>query len=79
MKTDIITISSEGNNMDAALTQIDKISAYKELSPKDALTLRLLTEEVLAMMRAITGNVNGEFILFVSDEEYRDYLADLED
>ena len=35
MKTDIITISSEGNNMDAALTQIDKISAYKGLSRKD--------------------------------------------
>ncbi len=25
------------------------------------------------------GNVNGEFILFVSDEEYRDYLLDEED
>ncbi len=34
MKTDVISISSEGNNMDAALAQIDKISVYKGLSPK---------------------------------------------
>ena len=61
MKTDVIVISSEGNNMEEALKQIDKISAYKELSPKGALSLRLLTEETLAMMRAIAGNVNGEF------------------
>ena len=28
MKTDVITISSEGNNMEAALDQIEKIAAY---------------------------------------------------
>ena len=61
MKTDVIAISSDGNNMEAALEEIDKISAYKNLSPKNALSLRLLTEEMMAMMRAITGNVNGEF------------------
>ena len=59
MKTDVITISSEGSNMEAALAQIDKISAYKNLSSKNSMTLRLLTEETLAMMRAIAGNVNG--------------------
>ena len=67
MKTDVITISSEGSNMENVLAQIDKISAYKELPPKDAMPLRLLTEEMMAMMRAITGNVNGEF--WVEDQE----------
>ena len=61
MKTDIIAISSPGNNMEAVLGQIEKISAYKGLSEKDAMYLRLLTEEMMAMMRAITGNVNAEF------------------
>ena len=74
MKTDVITISSEGNNMEAALAQIDKISAYKSLSPKDTMTLRLLTEEVLAMMRAIAGNVNGEFWLEDRDGLYELHL-----
>ncbi|MBR6165870.1 MAG: hypothetical protein IKQ45_08105 [Clostridia bacterium] len=74
MKTDVITISSEGNNMDAALAQIDKISTYKGLSPKDTITLRLLTEEVLAMMRAIAGDVNGEFWLEDQDGVYELHL-----
>lgn len=74
MKTDVITISSEGNNMDAALAQIDKISIYKGLSPKDTITLRLLTEEVLAMMRAIAGGVNGEFWLEDQDGIYELHL-----
>ena len=74
MKTDVIVISSEGNNMEAALAQIDKISAYKDLSPKDAVTLRLLTEEILAMMRAIAGNVNGEFWVEDQDGVYELHL-----
>ena len=74
MKTDVIMISSDENNMDAALEQIDKISAYKGLSPKDTVTLRLLTEEVLAMMRAIAGGVNGEFWLEDQDGVYELHL-----
>ena len=61
MKTDILTISSDGSNMDAALAQVDKVAAYKELSPKNALYLRLLAEETMALVRAIAGNVNGDF------------------
>ena len=74
MKTDVITISSEGNNMEEALAQIDKISAYKNLSSKNSMTLRLLTEEVLAMMRAIAGDVNGEFWIEDQDGIYELHL-----
>ena len=74
MKTDVITISSEGNNMEAALAQIDKISIYNDLSRKNTITLRLLTEEVLAMMRAIAGNVNGEFWIEDQDGVYELHL-----
>ena len=74
MKTDVITISSEGNNMEAVLKQIDKITAYKELSPKNAISLRLLTEEMMAMMRAITGKVNGEFWVEDQDDIYELHL-----
>lgn len=66
MKSDILTISSDGSNMEAALAQVDKIAAYKELSPRDAMCLRLLAEETMAMVRAIAGNVSGEFWI---DEE----------
>ncbi len=74
MKTDVIVITSEGSNMAAALAQIEKVTAYKELSEKDALNLRLLTEEVMAMMSAITGNVNGEFWVEDQDHVYELHL-----
>ncbi len=74
MKTDVIAITSDGGNMEAALAQIDKISEYKKLSPKNAMSLRLLTEETMAMMRAIAGNVNGEFWVEDQDTVYEIHL-----
>ena len=61
MKTDVISISSQGSHMEEALAQAEKVSAYHGLSPKSVLHLQLLTEETLGLMRAITGSVNGEF------------------
>lgn len=61
MKTDVIVVSSRGSRMEEALRQVDKVAAYKELSAKDALQLRLLTEETMGLMRAITGETEGEF------------------
>ena len=74
MKTDILMISSDGTNMDSALAQVDKVAAYKGLSSKNALYLRLLAEETMAMMRAITGSVNGEFWMEDEDQLYTLHL-----
>ena len=41
--------------------QAEKVAAYKGLSPKGALHLRLLTEEMMGMMRSITGEKEGKF------------------
>ncbi|MBQ3864404.1 MAG: hypothetical protein II781_01005, partial [Clostridia bacterium] len=56
------------------LTQVDKLVTYKDLSSKNALYIRLLTEEMMAMMRAITGNVNGEFWIEDQDNIYELHL-----
>ena len=74
MKTDVISISSDGNNTEAVLAEIDRLVAYKEMSPKNAIALRLLSEEMTAMMRAITGNVNGEFWVEDHDDIYEMHL-----
>ena len=52
MKTDVIVVSSRGNRMEEALRQVDKVAAYKELSARETLQLRLLTEETMGLMRA---------------------------
>ncbi len=61
MKTDVIVISNQADNMEEALAQAEKVAAYCNLSSKGALHLRLLTEETLGMMRSITGKRDGEF------------------
>ena len=61
MKTDVITVSSKGARMETALIQADKVAAYKGMSRKNALHLRLLTEEMMGLMRSITGDVTGKF------------------
>lgn len=61
MKTDVIVVSSTGKQMESALQQVEKVAAYKGLSHKDALHLRLLAEEMLGMMRSITGEKEGSF------------------
>ncbi len=65
MKTDMILISSH-DTMENALAQADLAANYKQLSHKDALHLRLLAEELLGMMRSITGETRGTF--WIEDE-----------
>ena len=67
MKTDVITVSSKGARMESALAQVDKMAAYKDLTGKNALHLRLLAEEMMGMMRSITGETEGKF--WIEDEE----------
>lgn len=74
MKTDVITISNDGNGMEDALAQADKVAQYKNLQPKDDLHLRLLSEEMLGMMRSITGEKEGCFWIEDQDNEFQLHL-----
>ena len=74
MKTDVIVVSSQGRQMETALREAEKVSAYKGLSPKGALHLRLLTEEMMGMMRSITGEASGEFWIEDQDGVYQLHL-----
>ncbi len=75
MRTDTIIVSSRGNQMEAALKEAEKVAAYKGLSAKNALHLRLLTEEMMGMMRSITGENTGEFWIEDKDNEFRLHLT----
>lgn len=76
MKTDVITVSSKGAQMEKALTQADKMAAFKDLPPKAALHLRLLTEEMMGMMRSITGETEGLF--WIEDDDHGEYRLHLQ-
>ena len=74
MKTDVIAVSSRGGRMEKALNQVAKVAAYKDLSPKSTIQLQLLTEEMMGMMRAITGETEGEFWIEDNDATYELHL-----
>ena len=74
MRSDVIEVSSRGEKMEAALKQADKVAAYKEMSPENAVHLHLLTEEMMGLMRSITGDVTGKFWIEDENEEYQLHL-----
>ena len=74
MKTDMIQVSARGNRMEAAMEQVDKVIAYKGLTGKNALHLRLLAEEMMGLMRSVTGEGEGLFWIEDEDNEFRLHL-----
>ena len=74
MKTDVISVSGPKKMMETAIGQADKVAAYKGLSEKDAMHLRLLTEEMMGLMQSVTGADEGEFWIEDEDGEYRLHL-----
>ena len=74
MKTDVIVVSSKGSQIETALSQVDKVIAYKGLTGKNALHLRLLAEEMMGMMRSITGETEGKFWIEDEDNVYQLHL-----
>lgn len=74
MKTEKIVVSSKGRGMDAALAQVDQTASHMGLSPREALHMRLLVEEMMNMVRSIIGDLEGKFWIETEDSAYRLYL-----
>lgn len=74
MRSDKLTVSSKGSQIEKALDQVEKVASYKGLSGKNALHLRLLTEEMMGLMRSITGEAEGQFWIEDEDDVYELHL-----
>ena len=61
MKSDIITIDNQENGFSDAVKEAQKVASYKGMNPKDSLHLQLCTEEVLSLVRSITGEIKASF------------------
>lgn len=61
MKSNIIPINHMGNGFDKAMKETRKVCVYQELDGKNALQLQLCTEEMLSLVRSITGGVEASF------------------
>lgn len=74
MTSDKIYVTSTGEGIEQALAQAEAVAAFKQLSQKDTLHLRLLTEEMMGMVQALTGTKKAEFWIEDADGTYRLHL-----
>lgn len=74
MRSDTILLTNKDNSFEEALKQAEKVAAYKAMNAKNALHLRLLTEEMMGMMRALTGERKAEFYIDDQDGVYALHL-----
>ena len=66
MKSDVIHVTNTGEGVAEAVKQTELVSAFKSLSKKDSIHLILLTEEMMGMMKALTGKQEADF--WIDDE-----------
>ncbi len=70
-KTGEIYISNRDQNYAEALDKADEFIKAQDIDRKKAIRLRLIVEETIGMIRAMTGVFNAKFWLEHNDSEYR--------
>ncbi len=66
MKSDVIHVTNAGVGIADAKKQTEAVAAFKSLSKKDSIHLLLLTEEMMGMLTALTGEREADF--WIEDE-----------
>lgn len=61
MKSDIIKVDNSGTGFARATDQAKKVAQFKGLDEMQTIELQVLTEEMLSLVRSITGQVNASF------------------
>ena len=74
MKSDVIKVSNKGAGLDVALRQTELVCSFKGLGKKESLHMRLLTEEMMGMMNAITGEHEALFWIEDNDRNFELHL-----
>ena len=63
MQTDKIRVNSNGEGASLVMDEVERFCEYMELDRKSAMRMRLLTEETIGMVNAITGEFEADFWL----------------
>ncbi|MBR6427142.1 MAG: hypothetical protein IKS28_04875 [Clostridia bacterium] len=74
MKSDVIHIVSTGTGIKAALDQAERTALFEGLGRKEAIRLRLLTEEMLGMFEALTNEIEADFWIEVREGQFTIHL-----
>jgi hypothetical protein len=61
VKSSVINVKRDGDNLNDILSEVQKTSLYAGLDAKKTLRLRLLAEELVGMLKELSGDYDGEF------------------
>lgn len=75
MRSDVIKVNASGAGMDEALSQAELVAKYKGLTEKQGLWLRLLSEEMMGLLRGLTGEDDASFWIEDENGEFRLHLS----
>ena len=70
MKSNVHTIKKGGLGLEHILTEVEKVTTYNELQKKEALRLRLLTEELVGILPELFKNFEGSFWIQNQENAY---------
>ena len=70
MKTGVILIDNTGNGFENAVAETRKAAEYEQLSGKNVLQLELITEEMLSLVRSVTGEMKASFWIEAEDGQF---------
>ena len=74
MKTDQIRIMTDGTGMKEAVALTEKVGTESNLTSKENLRLRLLSEELFGMISTITGNMEGLYWIEYENKSFDIHL-----
>ena len=75
MKTEICIINKQGNGFQDALEMTRQTAEEAGLSKREVLSLQLITEEMLGLVRTVTGEYDMSFWIEREDKLYQFYLS----
>jgi hypothetical protein len=75
MKSDVVKITNSGEGFNEALCAADAAALYRGIGKKETLHLRLLAEEMMGMIRQITGETEAEFWVSSEGESFELHLV----
>ena len=74
MRSDIVKLSGTKADTLEALKEAEGVAGYFQLPRKEAIRLRLLAEELMGMVTALTGTRTAEFWIENDEEKEQDVL-----
>lgn len=79
MKSNVITFKKGQNKANEILNETEKVAVYNGLTQKEALRLRLLTEEMSGIMSELVNDFDGEFWLECENKTFTVNLSVMAD